>query len=110
LSRLDEIVVFDPLSHDELKKVARLQMKDVAICLAERGIALGVIDAVLDLVLREAYDPVYGAHPLRRWLEIKFVTQLSWMLISGEIDENNTIYNARVAEIILSRRQEWGTC
>lgn len=58
LNRLDEIVVFDPLSHDQLKKVARLQMKDVAIRLAERGVALAVTDAALDLVLEEAYDPV----------------------------------------------------
>lgn len=92
LNRLDEIVVFDPLSHDQLKKVARLQMKDVAVRLAERGVALAVTDAALDLVLQEAYDPVYGARPLRRWLERKVVTQLSRMLISGEIDENSTVY------------------
>ena len=58
MNRLDEIVVFDPLSHDELKKVARLQMKDIAIRLAERGVALGVIDDALDLVLQKGYDPV----------------------------------------------------
>jgi ATP-dependent Clp protease ATP-binding subunit ClpB len=109
LNRLDEIVVFDPLSHDELKKVSRIQMKDIAIRLVERGIVLGVIDAVLDLVLWEAYDPVYGARPLWRWLERKVVTELSRMLISGGIDENNTVYNARATEIILSRGKEWGT-
>eukprot|EP01018_Ginkgo_biloba_P024766 Gb_21272 [translate_table: standard] len=92
LNRLDEIVVFDPLSPDQLRKVAGLQMKDVAIRLAERGIALEVTDAALDLVLEEAYDPVYGARPLRRWLERKVVTQLSRMLISGEIDENTTVF------------------
>ena len=58
LNRLDEIVVFDPLSHDELKKVARLQMKDVAIRLVERGVALGFTDTALDLVVHEAYDPI----------------------------------------------------
>lgn len=58
LNRLDEIVVFDPLSHDQLHKVARLQMKDVASRLAERGVALAVTDAALDIVLQEAYDPV----------------------------------------------------
>ena len=58
LNRLDEIVVFDPLSHDQLRKVARLQMKDVAARLAERGVALGVTDAALDYVLAESYDPV----------------------------------------------------
>jgi len=58
LNRLDEVVVFDPLSHDQLRKVARLQMKDVASRLAERGIALAVTDAALDYILAESYDPV----------------------------------------------------
>ncbi|KAJ0048158.1 hypothetical protein Pint_16230 [Pistacia integerrima] len=92
LNRLDEIVVFDPLSHDQLRKVARLQMKDVAVRLAERGVALAVTDAALDIVLAESYDPVYGARPIRRWLEKKVVTELSRMLLREEIDENSTVY------------------
>ena len=58
LNRLDEIVVFDPLSHEQLRKVARLQMKDVASRLAERGIAMAVTEAALDYILSESYDPV----------------------------------------------------
>ena len=58
LNRLDEIVVFDPLSHDQLRKVSRLQMKDVASRLAERGIALAITDSALDYILAESYDPV----------------------------------------------------
>lgn len=58
LNRLDEIVVFDPLSHEQLRKVARLQMKEVASRLAERGIAMAVTDAALDYILAESYDPV----------------------------------------------------
>ena len=58
LNRLDEIVVFDPLSHDQLRKVARLQMKDVASRLAERGIALAITDSALDYILAESYEPV----------------------------------------------------
>lgn len=126
LNRLDEIVVFDPLSHEQLRKVARLQMKDVAVRLAERGIALAVTDAALDVILSLAYDPVrdphpstivfhkiphvgvssctnsdidfdcdhqvYGARPIRRWIEKRVVTQLSKMLIQEEIDENCTVY------------------
>lgn len=92
LNRLDEIVVFDPLSHEQLRKVARLQMKDVAIRLAERGVALAVTDAALDIVLAESYDPIYGARPIRRWLEKKVVTELSRMLVREEIDENSTVY------------------
>lgn len=92
LNRLDEIVVFDPLSHDQLRKVARLQMKDVASRLAERGIAMAVTDAALDYILAESYNPVYGARPIRRWLEKKVVTELSRMLLKEEIDENSTVY------------------
>ena len=51
-------MVFDPLPHEQLRKVARLQMKDVESRLAERGIALAVTDAALDFVLVESYDPV----------------------------------------------------
>ncbi|XAR63790.1 hypothetical protein NMG60_11023873 [Bertholletia excelsa] len=92
LNRLDEIVVFDPLSHEQLRKVARLQLKDVASRLAERGIALGVTEAALDVILAESYDPVYGARPIRRWLEKRVVTELSKMLVREEIDENSTVY------------------
>ncbi|CAA0826604.1 Chaperone protein ClpB1 [Striga hermonthica] len=92
LNRLDEIVVFDPLSHDQLRKVCRLQLKAVAVRLAERGIALGVTESALDLILAESYDPVYGARPIRRWLEKRVVTELSKMLIREEIDENSTVY------------------
>ncbi|GJM93159.1 hypothetical protein PR202_ga09689 [Eleusine coracana subsp. coracana] len=92
LNRLDEIVIFDPLSHEQLRKVARLQMKDVAVRLAERGIALAVTDAALDVILSLSYDPVYGARPIRRWIEKRVVTELSKMLIKEEIDENSTVY------------------
>ncbi|XP_051114806.1 chaperone protein ClpB1 [Andrographis paniculata] len=92
LNRLDEIVVFDPLSHDQLQRVCRLQLKDVASRLAERGIALGVTEAATDVILAESYDPVYGARPIRRWLEKRVVTELSKMLIREEIDENSTVF------------------
>eukprot|EP01018_Ginkgo_biloba_P010134 Gb_39383 [translate_table: standard] len=107
LNRLDEIVVFDPLSYEQLRKVARLQMRDVAIRLAERGVALAVTDAALDHVLEEAYDPVYGARPLKRWLERKVVTQLSRMLVNEEIDENSTVcIDATAGQKTLSYRVE----
>ncbi|KNA09864.1 hypothetical protein SOVF_149640 isoform B [Spinacia oleracea] len=57
LNRVDEVMIFDPLSHEKLRVVARLQMKDVAKPLAERGITLAVADAALDYVLAESYDP-----------------------------------------------------
>ncbi|KAB2609448.1 chaperone protein ClpB1 [Pyrus ussuriensis x Pyrus communis] len=77
LNRLDEIVVFDPLSRDQLRK---------------RGISMALTDAALDNILDESYDPVYGARPIRRWLEKKVVKELSRMLVREEIDENSTVF------------------
>ena len=88
LNRLDEIVIFDPLSHEQLKQVARLQMKDVARRLAERGIALAVTDAALHYVLAESYDPVSIFSPYYKFFDndqycdriLKFCAVLRWQL------------------------------
>ncbi|CAH8252756.1 unnamed protein product [Arabidopsis lyrata] len=92
LNRLDEIVVFDPLSHENLRKVAQLQMKNVVIRLAEKGIALDVTNDALDYILEASYNPVYGARPIRRWLEKNVVTVLSKMIVREEIAENSIVY------------------
>ncbi|KAM1340450.1 chaperone protein ClpB1-like [Malus sylvestris] len=106
LNRLDEIVVFDPLSRNQLRKFARLQMKDVAVRLAERGVAMEVTDAALDYILDESYDPVYGDRPVRKWLEKSVVTELSRMLVREEIDANSTVYIDVPAEPRLVYRVE----
>ncbi|CAH2076482.1 unnamed protein product, partial [Thlaspi arvense] len=92
LNRLDEILVFDPLSQEHLRKVVQLQMKNVAFRLSEKGVDLSVSNAALDYVLAASYDPVYGARPIRRWLERKVVTELSKMIVREEIDDNSAVY------------------
>ncbi|KAJ0512386.1 putative Clp ATPase, P-loop containing nucleoside triphosphate hydrolase [Helianthus annuus] len=68
------------------------EIKDVVARLAERGIDLGVTEAALDVILSESYDLVYGARPIRRWLEKRIMTELSKILIKEDIDENTTVY------------------
>ncbi|XP_042395802.1 chaperone protein ClpB1-like [Zingiber officinale] len=95
LNQFDEIVIFEPLSHDRLRKVARLQLLDTALLLAKRGIALGITDAAWDVILSESYHLLYGAspmNPIKRRLAKKVVSQVSEMLIQGMIDENSTVY------------------
>lgn len=58
LNRLDEIVVFEPLSPPQLRQVAKMQMRQVAVRLVEKNISLAVTDSALDFVLSQAYDPV----------------------------------------------------
>uniref|UniRef100_A0A7N0UHA3 Clp ATPase C-terminal domain-containing protein n=2 Tax=Kalanchoe fedtschenkoi TaxID=63787 RepID=A0A7N0UHA3_KALFE len=76
----------------KLRKVARLKMQYVASRLAERVIALAASDAALDYVLSQSYDyPTCGAWPIRGWLEMRVVKELSKILIREEIDKNSTV-------------------
>lgn len=62
LNRLDEIVIFDPLLDEQLRKVARIQKNDIVAIFAKKGIVLDISDAALDVVLSESYDPVSIFH------------------------------------------------
>ncbi|XP_048547396.1 chaperone protein ClpB1-like [Triticum urartu] len=90
LNRLSEIVVFEPLLHDNLKEIVKIQMKSVIARVADKGISL-FASAALDVILSESYNPMYGARPIRRWLEKNVVTKLSLMLMKGEASEGSTI-------------------
>lgn len=92
-NRIDEIVVFNTLLHDQLKKVVGLQLKeDVEILLVKKDIALEVTDAALDFILRKGYDPVYGARSIRRWIKGNVIFKLSLMLLENEIYETSKVY------------------
>nr|XP_045083430.1 chaperone protein ClpB-like [Aegilops tauschii subsp. strangulata] len=96
LNRLSEIVIFEPLSHDKLKEIMKIQMKSIMARVATKGISLSVSDAALDTILSESYTPVsicstYGARPIRRWMQKNVMTTLSKMLVKGEAGEGSTI-------------------
>ncbi|RLM79299.1 hypothetical protein C2845_PM12G16910 [Panicum miliaceum] len=86
LNRLSELVIFEPLSQDKLREVAKVQMKGIIARAADKGITLSASDAALDVVLSESHNPLYGARPIRRWLQKNVMTNLSEMLFRGEID------------------------
>jgi len=91
LNRLDDIVVFDRLTANDLAAIVRLQMENLSRRLEEQHVHLEMLDSAIGMVLRDAYDPIYGARPLKRYLERHIVTELSRMLISGELGENSTV-------------------
>ncbi|RCV41417.1 hypothetical protein SETIT_9G134400v2 [Setaria italica] len=95
VNRLDEMVVFQPLSSSSagdqlLRKVARLQLKGVALRLAGKGIDLDVTDAALDVMLSETRGEVkmYGARPIRRFVQKVVVTRISNMVVREEVHED----------------------
>jgi ATP-dependent Clp protease ATP-binding subunit ClpB len=91
LNRVDDIVLFKPLSRGEIKRIIYLLAADLRKRLADRRIGLEITDAACDLIAREAYDPVYGARPLKRYLQHHLETRIGRALIGGDIHEGATI-------------------
>ncbi|GJM89977.1 hypothetical protein PR202_ga06210 [Eleusine coracana subsp. coracana] len=91
LNRLSDVVIFKPLARDKLKEVAQIQMKSTIAGMADKGIFLCFSDAALDIIFSESYSPMYGARPIRRWLQKNVITKVAEMLIKGEVDEGSTI-------------------
>jgi len=91
LNRVDEIVLFKPLTLEETKQVVDLQLALLLRRLAERQISLALTGAARDFVAQAGYDPVYGARPLKRYLQREVETVLARKLISGEIADGASV-------------------
>ena len=85
LNRLDEIVMFNPLGYQQMKMVMKLQIDELNERLKEQSMALEADDSALEKIMEDAYDPLYGARPLKRYIERAIVTDLSKRLIAGTI-------------------------
>jgi ATP-dependent Clp protease ATP-binding subunit ClpB len=92
LNRVDEVILFKPLGIAALKQIVTLQLTDVVSRLAERNIQLEVSDAAKEVLAKEGYDPIYGARPLKRFIQRELETPLARKLISGEIKDGCTVY------------------
>jgi ATP-dependent Clp protease ATP-binding subunit ClpB len=91
LNRVDDIVMFKPLTLPEIEQIVDLMIGDVRRRLAERRLTLDLTDAGRELIAREGYDPVYGARPLRRFISHEVETRIGRALLSGEIHDGATI-------------------
>jgi ATP-dependent Clp protease ATP-binding subunit ClpB len=91
LNRVDETVLFKPLTLEELERIVDLQVDGVRRRLAERRLELELTPAARDHLAREGYDPVYGARPLRRFIQREVETRIARALVSGEITDGSTI-------------------
>jgi len=98
LNRLDEIVVFDALSINELGTIVDLQVANLADRLADRRLRLEVSDAAREWLALEGYDPSYGARPLRRLIQRQIGDPLAKMLLAGEAADGSTIKVDRAAD------------
>lgn len=85
LNRLDDIVVFEPLTRKHLREIVKMQFTDVETRLKENQITISIDNSAIDTILDESYDPQYGARPIKRYIEKHIVTDLSRLMISGKL-------------------------
>jgi ATP-dependent Clp protease ATP-binding subunit ClpB len=91
LNRVDDVVMFKPLTLPEIEQIVDLQIADVRRRLADRRLTLDLSEAGRELIAREGYDPVYGARPLRRFISHEVETRIGRALLTGEIHDGATI-------------------
>jgi ATP-dependent Clp protease ATP-binding subunit ClpB len=91
LNRVDEIVLFKPLTLAEIERIVELQVASVQRRLAERRITLELTPAAEELIARHGYDPVYGARPLRRYIQREVETRIARAMVGGQLRDGATV-------------------
>ncbi len=91
LNRLDEIVYYKPLTKDNITKIIDLLIKDLAARLEDKQLKLEITPLAKELIIENGYDPVYGARPLKRYLQSKVETLIAKTMIANDLQPGNTI-------------------
>jgi ATP-dependent Clp protease ATP-binding subunit ClpB len=91
LNRIDEIVLFDPLTKINIRRIVQIQFKQIQARLAEQGITLEATDLVLDKLGEEGYDITFGARPLKRVLQRRVLNELSKEILSGKVQKDSVV-------------------
>lgn len=91
LNRLDEVIMFEPLSVEQLNEIVEIQVKDLAKRLRDRRLTLEVSDGARAWLAMTGYDPAFGARPLRRLVQKEIGDRLARAILSGEIADGDTV-------------------
>jgi len=91
LNRVDDVVMFEPLTVEDMEQIVDLQIADLGKRLVEQGLEIEITDRARSFIARESYDPHYGARPLKRYLQRRLETSLGRTLIAGEIGDGKKV-------------------
>ena len=91
LNRIDDIIIFKPLTKKEISHIVKLILRDLNKRLSERNIEIEFTDRALEKAADEGYDPVYGARPLKRFIQHSIETILARMIIKGDIEDGQKV-------------------
>ncbi|MFT5373775.1 MAG: ATP-dependent Clp protease ATP-binding subunit ClpB [Candidatus Latescibacterota bacterium] len=106
LNRVDDMVLFKPLTLQEIKEVVALMVGELRARLAVRHIELEISAAAREHIARQGFDPVYGARPLRRYLQRELETRIGRALIGGEIEDGAQIFVDIEGDLLVVRHDE----
>ncbi|MBR6184054.1 MAG: AAA family ATPase [Bacteroidales bacterium] len=91
LNRIDEIVVFDALTPDDIRQIVRIQMEILRQKLESENVVLTYTPAFEDAMVKDGYDPVFGARPVKRLIQRELVNQLAREILEGKIHKDSAI-------------------
>ena len=91
LNRIDDIIMFEPLTQPQIEQIVRLQVNGICRLLGEQDVKLMVSDEAVSLVARAGFDPEFGARPVKRALQRMLLNDLSKALLAGKVDKNKPI-------------------
>ncbi len=91
INRLDDIIIFQPLTQEEIKEIVKLQIKEIEKRLAQKKISLKVTDDAVEYFSRTGYDEVFGARPLKRLLQNSILDELATKIISGQVSDGGLV-------------------
>jgi ATP-dependent Clp protease ATP-binding subunit ClpB len=91
LNRIDDVIVFDKLSRENLREIVEIQVASLRRRLDDRGIDLAIADDALDLLAERGYDPVYGARPLKRVLQKSLADPIATAILEGKFGDGDTV-------------------
>jgi ATP-dependent Clp protease ATP-binding subunit ClpB len=106
LNRIDEIIFFHPLSREHLKAIIDIQIRSLVRRLEERKVHVQLSDEAKSLLVREGYDPIYGARPLKRTIQRRILDPLALRVLEGDFREGDTVVvDARGDELVFEKGQ-----
>jgi ATP-dependent Clp protease ATP-binding subunit ClpB len=108
INRVDEILVFDPLSRDQIAHIVDIQLRSLRERLAARSLTLTLTDAAREYLANAGYDPAFGARPLKRVIQREIQDQLAMQLLSGEIHDGDEVVIDTGSDGLVLRRARTG--
>jgi len=91
LNRIDEIIMFEPLSQTDIREILRMQMRDLQEKLSENGVTVEFTEGFVDYMSTKGYEPQYGARPIKRLMQKELINLLAKSILDGRVRRDSVI-------------------